>query len=65
MEKTLGSFKLKVKAGTLSFPETIVMLGQNGTGKTTFFKMLAGIIKPDDPTTELKALNFSFKPQKL
>lgn len=23
------------------------MLGQNGTGKTTMIKMLAGILKPD------------------
>jgi len=25
-----------------------MMLGQNGTGKTTLIKLLAGILKPDD-----------------
>jgi ATP-binding cassette subfamily E protein 1 len=47
MTKTLGSFSLKVEAGTFSPSETIVMLGQNGTGKTTMIKMLAGLLNPD------------------
>jgi len=47
MTKTLGPFSLKVEPGTFSPSETIVMLGQNGTGKTTMIKMLAGLISPD------------------
>jgi ATP-binding cassette subfamily E protein 1 len=38
------------------------MLGQNGTGKTTLIKMLAGVLKPDDITTEMPRLNISYKP---
>ena len=40
MTKTLGSFKLTVEEGGFSDSEIIVMLGQNGTGKTTFMKRL-------------------------
>ena len=41
------------------------MLGQNGTGKTTLIKMLAGVLKPDDPTIEMPRLNVSYKPQTI
>ena len=41
------------------------MLGQNGTGKTTLIKMLAGILKPDDDTIEMPRLNVSYKPQTI
>jgi ATP-binding cassette, sub-family E, member 1 len=47
MTKTQGEFKLSVEAGQFSNSEIVVMLGQNGTGKTTLIKMLAGILKPD------------------
>ena len=51
MEKTLGPFHVKVQEGVLGASECIVMLGQNGTGKTTMIKMLAGLMKPDDEET--------------
>ena len=41
------------------------MLGQNGTGKTTFIKMLAGILKPDDESCEIPKLSISYKPQTI
>lgn len=47
MTKTLGDFKLTVQKGEFTDSEIIVMLGQNGTGKTTFIKMLAGHLKAD------------------
>jgi len=65
MTKTLGSFKLTVNEGIFSDSQTIVMLGQNGTGKTTLIKMLAGIIKPDDEKAEIPKLNISYKPQTI
>jgi ATP-binding cassette subfamily E protein 1 len=48
MNKKLENFTLKVEEGRFTGSEIVVMLGQNGTGKTTLIKMLAGIIKPDD-----------------
>jgi ATP-binding cassette subfamily E protein 1 len=40
MTKTMGDFKLDVKAGEFTDSEIVVMLGQNGTGKTTFIRLL-------------------------
>ena len=40
------------------------MLGENGTGKTTFIRMLAGRLQPDGGS-ELPVLNVSYKPQAI
>ncbi|KAJ9602081.1 Fe-S cluster-binding ribosome biosynthesis protein [Cladophialophora chaetospira] len=64
MEKTLGGFHLKINKGTFTDSEIIVMMGENGTGKTTFCKMLAGVEKPDG-TQKVPAMNISMKPQKI
>jgi len=37
-------------------------LGENGTGKSTFIHLLAGLEKPDDLTVKLPELTVSFKP---
>lgn len=63
MSKTLGSFKLEVEAGAFTDSEIIVMLGENGTGKTTFIKLLAGD-KPDIETDK-QSWNVSLKPQTI
>jgi len=65
MIKDFGGFKLEVERGEFSDSEIIVMLGENGTGKTTFIKMLAGIQKPTNATEELPRLNVSYKPQEI
>ncbi|EGC35200.1 hypothetical protein DICPUDRAFT_97974 [Dictyostelium purpureum] len=64
MTKTQGTFSLEIKAGEFTDSEIIVMLGQNGTGKTTFIKMLAGQMPADDGA-QVPELNVSYKPQKI
>ena len=44
MSKTQGNFKLKVIEGEFTDSQIIVMLGENGTGKTTFIRMLVCFI---------------------
>ena len=65
MTKTMGSFNLKVDAGRFSDSEVIVLLGENGTGKTTFIRLLAGAIKPDELAVEIPELRVSYKPQTI
>ncbi|KAK6593844.1 translation initiation factor rli1 [Botrytis cinerea] len=36
MEKTLGNFHLSIESGDFTDSEIVVMMGENGTGKTTF-----------------------------
>jgi ATP-binding cassette subfamily E protein 1 len=73
-----SSFKLHIQAGEFTDSEIIVLLGENGTGKTTFVRMLAGLLKSDEQDAlekeglEYEAsqagvpdLNVSYKPQKI
>ena len=55
---------MEVRGGGFTDSEIIVMLGENGTGKTTFIRMLAGKLQPDGGG-ELPVLNVSYKPQKI
>ncbi|KAJ3254667.1 Fe-S cluster-binding ribosome biosynthesis protein [Boothiomyces macroporosus] len=64
MTKTQGNFTLEVAAGTFTDSEIIVMLGQNGTGKTTFIRLLAGITQADSEA-QVPELRVSLKPQKI
>jgi ATP-binding cassette subfamily E protein 1 len=65
MVKTQGGFTLNVDGGSFTDSEIVVLLGENGTGKTTFIRLIAGLIKPDDETIELPEFNVSYKPQKI
>lgn len=44
MSKTLGNFKLHVVEGEFTDSQIIVMLGENGTGKSTFIRMLVSLL---------------------
>lgn len=62
MLKCLGEFELTVEPGEFTDSEIIVMLGENGTGKTTFIRMMAGLLKPDEGGEEdiFQVLIFSY-----
>lgn len=64
MEKTLGGFHLKIEPGEFTDSEIIVMMGENGTGKTTFCRLLAGAEKPDGKKS-VPSMSISMKPQKI
>jgi len=51
-----GNFSMTVEAGEFTDSEIIVMLGENGTGKTTFIRMLAGMLAPDEVSETHRAV---------
>jgi ATP-binding cassette subfamily E protein 1 len=78
MKRDKSKFILHVQNGEFTDSEIIVLLGENGTGKTTFVRMLAGLLKGDEQIKleeegfEYEAslagapeLNVSYKPQKI
>lgn len=65
LRKRLDSFVLDVEPGTAYQGEVIGILGPNAIGKTTFVKMLAGIMKPDEGYATAPMLRVSYKPQYL
>lgn len=64
MQKQLKEFHLDIDGGEFTDSEIIVMLGENGTGKTTFIRMLAGKLAPDNEE-QVPMMNVSYKPQKI
>ena len=62
LEKDFKEFKLKVNGGNIRIGESIGIVGPNATGKTTFVKMLAGVIEPDKGKMDAK-VKVSYKPQ--
>jgi ATP-binding cassette subfamily E protein 1 len=64
VKKKLGDFKLDVSEGHIMSGEVVGCLGENGTGKTTFAKILAGELKPDNTALKTK-IKISYKPQYL
>lgn len=62
LQKQLGSFRLHVAAGMIGRNEVVGVLGENGIGKTTLVKILAGVIEPDTGVIDTK-IRVSYKPQ--
>ena len=78
MRRGKSQFILHVEEGGFTDSEIIVLLGENGTGKTTFVRMLAGLLKSDAQAkfeeegydyeasqAGVPDLNVSYKPQKI
>lgn len=65
IRKKLDGFELEVTEGRAYRGEVIGIIGPNAIGKTTFIKILAGIIQPDEGYTTSPALRVSYKPQYL
>lgn len=63
IKKTLDSFSLTAKQGRLMQKEVVGVIGSNGIGKTTFVKLLAGVMKLDQG--ELNEVRVAYKPQYL
>lgn len=63
LKTKLGDFSLTVRPGSLSKGEVVGIVGPNGTGKTTFVKMIAGVLDYEGKVSD--KLTVSYKPQYL
>ncbi len=68
MKKEFEDFTLEARGGRITKGQIVGILGPNGIGKTTFVKMLAGELEPDEgeAPTETKSgfeLKVAYKPQ--
>jgi len=61
---TQGKFLLESEKGEIYKGDVVGILGQNGIGKTTFVKILAGVLKTKEEEDKLN-LKVSYKPQYL
>lgn len=62
LSKSYEGFKLHIEGGEINTGEVVGILGPNATGKTTFVKMLAGVVSPD--AGKIKSnIKVSYKPQ--
>ena len=64
LEKDFGSFKIKVSPGQIHKGDVLTITGSNGLGKTTFLKMLAGMIEPTKGEVT-KKIKIAYKPQDI
>ena len=64
LRKAFDSFSLRVEPGTIYAGEIVGILGRNGLGKTTFARLLAGAVEPDEGSADVD-LTISYKSQYL
>ncbi|MFT4303165.1 MAG: ribosome biogenesis/translation initiation ATPase RLI [Candidatus Woesearchaeota archaeon] len=62
LKKKLGKFHLETNEGILQEEKVVGILGENGIGKTSFVKILAGVIDKDEGELDEK-IKVSYKPQ--
>ncbi|WP_457548910.1 ribosome biogenesis/translation initiation ATPase RLI [Archaeoglobus sp.] len=60
--KTLNGFRLEAESGNIRCEEVLGVVGKNATGKSTFVKILAGVLKDDEERIKLN-VKVSYKPQ--
>ncbi|AAT43140.1 ribosome biogenesis/translation initiation ATPase RLI [Picrophilus oshimae] len=60
--KRYKTFELRINPGFINREEIIGILGENALGKTTFVKMLAGVVTPDNGSVN-KQVKVAYKPQ--
>ena len=64
LKKSYAEFSIEAEEGEIQHNEIITAFGPNGIGKTTFAKMLADVVKPDDGKIK-KKVSIAYKPQYL
>ncbi|MDY6779383.1 MAG: ribosome biogenesis/translation initiation ATPase RLI, partial [Halobacteria archaeon] len=64
LEKSFEGFSLDVEAGEIHESEVLGIVGENAMGKSTFARLLAGELEPDNRDFETPA-TVSYKPQHL
>ena len=62
VRKTLGDFTISSDKGEIGRGEVVGAMGRNALGKTTFVKMLAGVLEMDQGSISRK-LRIAYKPQ--
>ncbi|MFO8133347.1 MAG: ribosome biogenesis/translation initiation ATPase RLI [Thermoplasmatota archaeon] len=62
LEKRYEGFALETEQGQIHTGEVVGIVGPNAIGKTTFVKMLAGVIEPTSGSVDT-AVRVSYKPQ--
>jgi ATP-binding cassette, sub-family E, member 1 len=66
LTKTFGNqFKLSIEGGLFNDSEIVVLLGENGTGKTTTIQLLSNKLQPDENDKSVPDMSISFKPQQI
>jgi len=63
MTKRFEDFTLRVEPGQVHRGEVVGVLGANGIGKTTFVRLLAGDLEPDEGERPEAEIKVSYKPQ--
>ena len=64
LKKSYNGFSIEVEEGEVQYNEIVTAFGPNGIGKTTFARMLAADIKPDQGKIK-KKVSIAYKPQYL
>ena len=64
LRKSFDGFVLEIEPGRLYSQDIVAILGPNSIGKTTFVRMLAGELRPDEGQIS-RAASISYKPQEI